>query len=144
MRVEYRAWPEEQRLAPVSELRNVGGKRDHCRLESIDALGEHRVASEGVFEFGARTDDAFDDAFERVVGRHYSEHKLGFGCWRNDVASDAALDHSYVHRRGAQRLVTRKLDPAKIVENVEQFFDGRLAHLRICGMRRAAPRPENC
>ena len=134
---------EQQRLAPIPELRDVGGKSDHRRCESIDSLCKHRVARKRVFDFDARFDDAFDDAFERVVAGDDSQHKLGFGLGWNDVTRHASFDHPDVHRRSTESPVVRKLDPAKIAENIEQLLDRGLPHFRIGGMRGATPRPEN-
>src|ERR1041384_1496893 len=137
VRIEYRSRPEQQRLAPVCQSRDVGREcNDRC-LESIDLLCEYRVARETELDVNSRTDDAFDEPLQRFVVRDHSKHQLCFSFRWNDVSRDSSFDHSDVHRGCAKRFVGRPLGPLKIGKHFQQLINCRLALLWVSRMSRS-------
>src|SRR5258705_6562926 len=137
------ARPEEERLPPVREQRNVRGVGDRSHFETRyrrEALRRNVRA-----EFHVRV------AFLGPVDNHLlyrpdvadePEHDLGFGVRGDDIRLGSAFDRSDVDGRLTEHRIRLKRQLAKRRQQLEHRLDRRTAEVRICRVRLTATGPD--
>ncbi len=139
MRDVDRSRAEQQRSAPLAQQRNVGCVRDGRDLEAgndVKLLGGNIGA---VFDLRLSFRPFVDDLLDRRHVADEAEHDFGLAERGDDVPGDSAVDRANVDRGVAEDRVLRKDLRFDRRQQLEHWFDRRLAEVRIRRVRRAAP-----
>ena len=137
-----RAGAEQQRCAPVREVRHVGGEADHALLEPRDRGEAHRGRGAQVFNLRAAGHGALEQlAHRRRIGDE-ANVQLSAGVGGDYVRAHATADDADVARRLAEVGVRGPRDRPHVAEHVEQGVDRGPAPLGIRRMSAGALRPE--
>src|SRR5437660_2479397 len=107
VRVEYGAGADEQRRAPVRQVRDVGREADDLTLEAFDRVHPHRLCGGKIFYTGAARHRRFENFFDDGGRSDQADLQLGLRLRGDDVRAYAAVDSPDVAGRLAEELVAR-------------------------------------
>ena len=139
------ARPQKKRLSPRSiEGGNVGGIGNHAwSPDRPPSPNARRECTELLSPRPNRARRCGHRGAETVAGIHQAEKYFRAGMIRNDVGRATALNGADVERACAERSRSLGMGMRRIVlKRIQQFLDGRLAQMRIGGVRHAALRDD--
>src|ERR1043165_417067 len=131
VRIENRSRSNQQRLSPLRKVWNISRETHDTFLEPWNCKQPHRIVHRCIFQLPACSYSVFQNSFD--VLRIETELNLQFRARmsRNHVRSGAAAENSDVARRRTKETVFGPMTIAIIMQNVQQFFDRRLARFGI-------------
>src|SRR5579872_2561673 len=133
-----RSWTDQQRFAPVGELRNVGGECGDHGVESVDGLQAQEGKLEGKCDLDLISGGRKNLPAQIVRWTDEAVEQVGMGVVGNDVGRAATLNQPNVQRAWPNLRIGRQWHGPQSRERRNQLVDRGLAQFRIRRMRHAS------
>ena len=132
-----RPGPEQQRLTPVAELRNVGGELGNHGWQAGHGAHSNEAGISSVKSTSARPAAAFQNCLAHRRGvAHQADQHLRLGLVGDDVGSVATMNLADVQRAGTDVFCLQAVRAPAGGQHLNQFVDGAAHQARD---RRSGP-----